>query len=114
MRQIAIHLSSPTHTILSLYSLSSPLHSLFFPRFYTLTLSLRRFPIRLSSTARASPPFASTLCLLLCCRRYVPSRPSRRHARVLPLYCALIVHTLSSLVLSKPTTITVQSDESRT
>ena len=54
-------------------------------------------------------PFASTLCLLLCCRRSVLSRPSRRHARVLPLYCALIEHSLPSLVLSKHTTITLQS-----
>src|SRR6476661_4751137 len=49
MRQIVIHLSSPTYTILSLYNLFSTLHSLFSSRFYSRTLSLRGFPIRLST-----------------------------------------------------------------
>ncbi len=112
MRQMVIHLSSPTHIILSLYHLFSTRHSLFFLSFLYSDSVTARIPNPSLDTARASrsPLFASTLCLLLCCRRSVPSRPSRRHARVLPLYCALIVHTLSSLVLSKHTTITVQSD----
>ena len=84
MRQIVIHLSSPTYTILSLYNLFSTLHPLFSSRFYTYHFDsvTAGIPNPSVDTARASPPFAGTLCLLLCCRRSVPSRPSRRHARV--------------------------------
>ena len=80
------------------------------PFLYALSLSfLEASRDTVSSVSRPRPPFVSTLSALVLSKvrslrmRYCPL------LRVLPLYGVLILCTLSALVLSKHTTITVQS-----
>ena len=124
MRQIVILSSSPIYTILSLYNLFSTLPFLLSSRSYTLTLQLResslhlresslplrRFPIRLSPRHAHRLPSPAHSVFSCAVEGLYPHAPRVGMLACVPLYCALIVHTLSSLVLSKHTTITVQSD----
>ena len=98
-------------------TLTHPYHLLYQPTaFPCIILSLPLFAhslqflsVEISQRPGSLPPFVSTLCLLLCCRRYtLPFLCNARkdasypHA-VLPLY-RVLMHTLSSLVLPKHTT----------
>ena len=107
-RPIMIGSPSANHTTIAehipLLSLTLLSHSVLFPCMYLLSFSRYSEDASRGSLTRVWPPFASTLCSLLCCRRYVLSACALCYRMLLVVSCAHL-HTLFSLVLSKHTTI---------